>query len=96
MGKKSTDAEVERRVTDVYNLLLIGTSRAGIPQFASRWDVDARSVDMYIRRAKNQIKKQAAVQRDEVQGQPAPGWSCSFRKHLLPMTSGVRWRYRRN
>lgn len=65
---KSTDAEMEQRVTEVYDLLLTGTSRPAILAHASKWEVDARSVDTYIRRAKAEIKKQAAVERDNALG----------------------------
>ena len=62
---KSTDAEIATRVTDVYNLLLLGTSRPAILQYASKWGVSSRSVDTIIRRAKNEIRKHAAIDREE-------------------------------
>jgi hypothetical protein len=83
MGSKSTDAEMERRVTDVYNLLLVGTSRGGIVQYAARnWLVEPRIVDTYIRRAKGQIRKYAAIQRDEAMGTARARLELLFQKAL--------------
>lgn len=62
---KSTDAEMEKRITAVYDLLLIGTSRAGIVQYAAeKWQVETRIVDTYIRRARNLLKKHTATSRE--------------------------------
>ncbi len=81
MGK-STDAEMEQRISDVYNLLLLGTSRPAILQYASKWKVDPRSVDTYIRRAKAEIKRHAKTQREAALGLARARLELLFQKAL--------------
>ena len=81
MGK-STDAEIATRVTDVYNLLLVGTSRPAILQYASKWGVSSRSVDTIIRRAKNEIRKHAAIDREEAMGSALARLEMLFQRAL--------------
>ena len=56
MAKKSTNAELNLRVTEVYGLLTRGCSRAQIIQHASDlWQVTDRQADTYIARARELI-----------------------------------------
>ena len=56
MAKKSTNAELNLRVTEVYGLLTRGCSRAQIIQHASDlWQVTDRQADTYIARAREMI-----------------------------------------
>ena len=56
MAKKSTNAELNHRVTEVYGLLTRGCSRAQIIQHASDlWQVTDRQADTYIARARELI-----------------------------------------
>ena len=55
--RKSTDAEVEERVTEVQKLLLNGYTRPYIAEMALRkWDLALRMTDEYIKRATENIK----------------------------------------
>src|SRR5579871_6058262 len=67
---KPTDAELERRVSAVYKLILRGADRARILQYAAKqeWGVEARSVDGYIARAKTLLRKQADADRADELG----------------------------
>ena len=60
MGR-STAAEVAQRVDAVYDLLLQGAGRRGIAQYAANhgWQVSARQLDTYARRAREQLAKAA-------------------------------------
>ncbi len=56
---KATDAEVNRRVMDVYRLLVAGASRATIVQYTAKtWSVSDRQTDEYIARAKADLLAQ--------------------------------------
>ena len=81
---KSTDAEVEKRVTAVYDRLLEGESRAEILRYASNqgWSVDPRSVDTYIRRARNLLKKHAQSNRELALGTARARLNRLFQKAL--------------
>jgi hypothetical protein len=61
---RSTAAEVARRVDALYDLLLQGVGRHGIQQYAAGhgWEVSARQLDTYARRAKAQLAQ--AAERD--------------------------------
>lgn len=67
---KSTDAEMERRVTEVHRLLLTGSTRAEIVRYAANaWLVESRIVDTYIARARRLIRAQANIDRASELGQ---------------------------
>ena len=58
MSKKSTDAEVARRIRFVQRLLLRGRTRSEILQFATKkWDLEESMIDKYIARAKEFINE---------------------------------------
>jgi hypothetical protein len=61
---KSTALEVEDRVRDVFNLLLLGANRRKILQYASKWGISDRQVDRYIGRANEEFKHTATRDRD--------------------------------
>ena len=65
-GKKSLSADVELRIAAIETLILKGTSRAAIIQYATKekWDVSDRQVDAYIKRAKANIKRRIDKNRD--------------------------------
>ena len=61
---RSTAAEVNFRVDTVYGLLTEGQSRGQIVHFAAnQWNVDARQVDNYIKRARIRLEEDAAMTR---------------------------------
>jgi len=66
MGNKSTDAEIERRVSEVYTLILAGVRRADIVRHAAKnkWGVESRMIDTYIARATEELRTAATVDRD--------------------------------
>lgn len=60
MAKKTDDAEVTRRVDQIFHLMVKGKSRLQILQHASEkttWKVSERTVDEYIARAKKLLAK---------------------------------------
>ncbi len=62
---KATDAEINRRVLDVYKLLVAGASRATIVQYGSKtWSITDRQVDDYIARAKLDLMAQLDRDKD--------------------------------
>lgn len=61
---KSSKAEVEQRITDVYKLLLRRESTATIVHFAARtWGVAERQAKEYIAKARDRIKEEATEDR---------------------------------
>lgn len=65
--KKVTVAERDRRVTEVFTMILRGASRDDILRHASSegWDVCDRAVDAYVRRARDRFAAMAQTTRDE-------------------------------
>lgn len=62
---KGTNAEIDERVTEVYERLIRRESRASIVQFvAKKWGVNARQTDNYIARATELLKQQSAYDRN--------------------------------
>lgn len=53
----SNQAEVNHRVTQIQNWLLMGHTRPEILQFASEWGVSDRQVEEYLRRAYEALKE---------------------------------------
>jgi len=65
MAEKSEKAEVERRITVVYMMIIKGASSAEIVQHAAQtWEIEARQAREYIRRANNELSRQAKIKRD--------------------------------
>jgi len=69
-GKRALDAVVERRILDVFKLLLRGASRAEVLQhLAAQEDVDAvRTADWYISKATARFKALAKVDAEKERG----------------------------
>ena len=64
MAKKSTNAEVQLRVNEVYGLLTRGYSRAQIIQHCSDlWAVTDRQTDTYIKRAREILEQDCEMSR---------------------------------
>lgn len=60
---KITNIERDRRVNLIYDLLVLGTSRAQIIQYASEkaWNVTDRQIDHYIQRANQRFEEESKV-----------------------------------
>ncbi len=52
---KATEALVESRVKTVYEMLLYGSTRTEILQYASEWGLTERSMDTYIAKATERL-----------------------------------------
>ena len=65
MTTKSTKTEIEQRVSQIYKLLVIGTSRHQILQYASKkWGgLSDRSVDNYIASARKLMMQNLEIDR---------------------------------
>ena len=65
MTTKSTKTEIEQRVSQIYKLLVIGTSRHQILQYASKkWGgISDRSVDGYIASARKLMMQNLEIDR---------------------------------
>ena len=64
MAKKSTNAEMELRVKEVYGLLTQSYSRAQILQHAAdMWGCSVRQADTYIARAREILEQDCAMSR---------------------------------
>lgn len=55
-GKKSTDAEYNKRINEVFDLVLRGFNRPDILRYASKWKVSSRTVDTYLSEASKMIE----------------------------------------
>ena len=70
-GKRVTIAEIDDRVDLIVPLLVIGLARKDIHKYIKskeQWDVCVRTIDGYIRKAKNQIKRAAKYNRQHELG----------------------------
>jgi hypothetical protein len=54
---KATDVEVERRVSEVRDLLLRGKQRYEIVQYCAKYNLSLRAIDTYIKTATDQVKE---------------------------------------
>jgi hypothetical protein len=81
---KSTAAEVARRVDAIYDLLLRGVGRRGIAQCAANqgWQVSARQLDTYTRRATALLAQQAERDRAVELGKTIEQLDLLFMKAL--------------
>jgi hypothetical protein len=68
MGKKSTEAEVDRRILDVYQLLLTGHTYTDIKRYCSQtYNITShRQVDVYIQRATVKIQEENSQTMEEL------------------------------
>lgn len=63
---KATEAEMTRRISAIYKLLVLGYDRPYILQYASEtWDASERSADDYMSRARALIDAQTSRDREE-------------------------------
>ena len=66
MAKKCTKIEKEERIFRVYKLICKGESRADIARYAAQnWGIGYRQVDEYIQRARELMKEDFKMSRDE-------------------------------
>ena len=64
MAKKSTNAEVQLRINEVYGLLTRGYSRAQVLQHAADlWGCSVRQTDTYIARAREILEQDCEMSR---------------------------------
>lgn len=67
---KTTAAEVEQRVNQIYMLLLQGEPREKICQYASQnWGITSRQTDRYITSARQRMTQALDVDRETLRGQ---------------------------
>ena len=66
MAHKSDNAEIEKRVNQVYSLILQCHSSEKIIAYANQnWRINRAQAKNYIRRARNQMKEVCAIEREE-------------------------------
>lgn len=66
MAKKSTNAEIDDRVNQVYDLLLKAYSRTQIVRFCSEsWNVGERQAENYMARARQLMQLDAELERPQ-------------------------------
>ena len=66
---KSTDTEVNERIQEVFELLLLGKTRSEIHRNTSKWNLHFRQIDTYISRANVELREVNKVSRDELSSQ---------------------------
>jgi len=66
MAEKAEKAEIDRRVTEIYSLILSCYSREKICQYAAKkWGISYRSTDRLIQRARSRMMEITAIKREE-------------------------------
>jgi len=67
MSGKSTNAQVSVRVNEVFIMLIAGSRRAEIIQYAenNEWELCDSSIDDYIRKAKDSVTEYLDIKKDE-------------------------------
>lgn len=80
MATKTTKSEIEIRVSQIYKLLVIGTSRLAILQYASKkWgEISDRSVDSYIATARKLMMQSLEHDRAEALAE-----ELEFRREII-------------
>jgi hypothetical protein len=84
---RANTAEIERRVNDVYRLLVAGADRAAILEHGNRqgWAIAASTVDSYIRKASDRLIAESAPARAELLGTAYARFTTLYR---LAVTAG--------
>lgn len=81
MSERSSQAEIDRRVSRVASLIVKGFRRAQIVAAAAEeWGVAARAADSYIARARRELRAEAFVVRSEMLGVAIRRYSDIYRK----------------
>lgn len=63
--KKSTQAEIETRVTEIYELMIGGASRTEMFRYGSEtWGISSRQVEDYLKTAREKLATQLDKNRD--------------------------------
>jgi hypothetical protein len=66
LGRKATNAEIDRRVDKIHQLLVMCASPSEIKRFAAaEWGLAPRTVDTYIQRARQQLREDCAIDRSD-------------------------------
>ena len=69
MGKKATNAEIDRRIHEVVKLLSSAKTNSYIMRFcAEEWGVKTRQAETYIQRARDIIRADYSVERNDFLG----------------------------
>jgi len=83
MATKSSDAEINIRVTEVYNLILEGYTNNEIIRHTSRkYGVSSRTVDQYVAKARKLIKIDNSVEREQLIEEHKSKLYYLFKKNL--------------
>jgi hypothetical protein len=80
---KATKADIEERVNTVFGLLIVGASRQDILQYGTNaWDVKARQIDIYIKRANQKFAEIAAADRKTEFGKAVKRYETLFKSMM--------------
>ena len=69
-SKQTPATEINRRITEIHNLLIAGVRRADVIRHGERegWNVSPRQIDHYIKKAKQELRESAIIDREEELG----------------------------
>lgn len=84
-GKKSTKAEIEQRITLVYDMIVVGSSREQTLQYIANktdWDISSRQVDYYIAAANKRLEENAQFHRARELGKALSRLNTLYQKTL--------------
>lgn len=85
MAIKPTKAEIAQRVSTVYDMLLVGSTRSQIIQYVANktnWDVSNRTIDNYIQRANAKFEEDAKTHRERELGRALARLNMLYQKTL--------------
>ena len=83
MAKKATNFEAQKRLNTVYNMLLLGVSRADIIQYAlENWNIGDASTDEYIAKANALFAEKSKPIRDEQFGKALERLENLYQKNM--------------
>ena len=75
VGKRSTKAELEFRISAVYGMFVDGRSRTDVIQFAAeKWSVTERTADEYIKLARERLKNDCDITREALLAEALAGY----------------------
>jgi hypothetical protein len=83
MAKKSTNAEIQRRLKTIYTMLCINTSFTDIVAYCNRtWDVTPAIAKRYIKQATLQIRQEITADMNDIRAIAIAQYSDLFKRIL--------------
>lgn len=74
MARKSTDAQINKRVNEIYKWLLLEKGRQEILQLSASWKLSERTIDEYTARARERLEEKQQREIDKARERSRARW----------------------